>query len=91
MKKIILFLLLVILSRHAYAEWYQVEIIVFEHLYPDAGGEQWYNNKGLPDIRNSIELISQPLAEKDKLIPFLELSPGRYKLGGVYRTLRLSK
>ena len=91
MKKITLCLLLIILSTHANAEWYQVEIIIFENLYPDTGGEQWFNNQNLPDIKNSVELVSQPLTDAGKLIPFLELSPGKYKLGGVYRALRLSK
>ncbi|MCI0400159.1 MAG: peptidoglycan binding protein CsiV [Gammaproteobacteria bacterium] len=38
--------------------WYQLELIVFEQLKPDANGESWPSNPGFPDLDGSIELIS---------------------------------
>ena len=46
------------------AAWYQVELIVFRHLSPDTDGEVWYENPGLPERNQSIELISD-LAEAE--------------------------
>ena len=47
------------------AAWYQVEVIVFDQLFPDFDGERWYENPGLPDRDNSIELITE-LADGDE-------------------------
>jgi len=47
------------------AAWYQVEVIVFDQLSPDFDGELWYENPGLPDRDNSIELITE-LANGDE-------------------------
>ena len=41
------------------AAWYQVEVIIFDYLYPESDGEIWYENPGLPDRSESIELISE--------------------------------
>ena len=43
----------------ASAAWYQVEVIVFSQLSPDADGEVWYENPGLPERSQSIELITE--------------------------------
>ncbi len=43
------------------AAWYQVEVIVFDQLYPESDGEIWYENPGLPDRSESIELIGELL------------------------------
>jgi len=67
------------------AAWYQVEVIVFEYLYPELGEELWYENPGLPSRDDSIELIDArpdlleqdeenlpaPTAEKTELEPEL--------------------
>ncbi|MFT5134317.1 MAG: hypothetical protein ACI9SC_002792 [Gammaproteobacteria bacterium] len=41
------------------AAWYQVEVIVFDYLSPKFDGELWYENPGLPDRTDSIELITE--------------------------------
>ena len=43
----------------AHAAWYQVEVVVFNYLSPEFDGELWYENPGLPDRSNSIELITE--------------------------------
>jgi hypothetical protein len=48
-----------------YASWYQVEVIVFENLSPSFDGELWYENPGLPDRSDSIEIIAE-LAEDEE-------------------------
>ena len=40
------------------AAWYQVEVIVFSQLNPNTDGEIWYENPGLPERSESIELIT---------------------------------
>ena len=50
--------LLCLTGQPAVASWYQVEVIVFEHLRPDLGGEVWFENPGLPSRADSINLIS---------------------------------
>ncbi len=62
---VIIGLLVLFFISPANAAWYQVEIIVFEHLSPSADGELWYENPGLPDRSNSIELIAE-LAESQE-------------------------
>ena len=39
------------------APWYQVELIVFEHLATDYDGELWHENPGLPGRQDSIQLL----------------------------------
>ena len=91
MRGILTGILFILFTSHAHAAWYQVELIIFEHLYPDAGGEQWFNNQDIPDITKSIELVTEPPVNNQTLIPFLILPKSSYKLGGVYNVLRLSK
>jgi hypothetical protein len=87
MKKTLL-VLLIIFASHASANWYQVEMIVFEHLYPDTAGEQWFSNQGLPDITNSVELVTDQLRER---VAYQVLPSGRYKISGVYSALKSSR
>jgi len=87
MKKTLL-VLLIIFASHASANWYQVEMIVFEHLYPDRAGEQWFSNQGLPDITNSVELVTDQLRER---VAYQVLPSGRYKISGVYSALKSSR
>ena len=51
--------LFTIFASPSQAAWYQVEIIVFENLEADSNGELWYENPGLPDRTNTIELIAE--------------------------------
>lgn len=89
MNKIIVGLFCILISANvAAANWYQVEMIIFEHLNPDTGGEQWYNNKGLPDIANSVELVTDQAGD---LVAYQILSSGRYNISGVYSALKSSR
>lgn len=86
----------------ARASWFQVEVVIFAYTNPDSHGEIWYQNPGLPDQQNSIELITDaadPLAttapEQGSAgplrIPYRELPAARYRLEGVERVLKLSR
>ncbi len=82
------------------ADWYQVEVILFDYTEPDAEGEWWYENPGLPGRDQSIELIlgtadpeeGEPTSPADEadLIPYLALSKEDYRLVGVSRVLERS-
>ena len=85
MKKLLLGSLLLLFSNMAYAKWYQVEMVVFEHLIPDTSGEQW-NTDNVPDYSNAIELGTDP----DGSNAFKMLPSSRHKLGGVNKVLKLS-
>ena len=88
-------------SAPALADWYQVEVILFNYIKPDADNEWWYENPGLPGRDQTIELIMDtadpvagdavdPVDEAD-LMPYLALSKDRYRLAGVNRVLKLSR
>ncbi len=47
-----------------HADWYQVEVIVFEYLYPDTDGENWYVNPLLPSLQNSASLVTEKELEQ---------------------------
>jgi hypothetical protein len=67
------------------ASWYQVEVIVFDRLYPNLDGEQWQNEEF--KIRdNMVEL--QPDSAQEFAYKILNAS--RNRLGGVYRVLKSS-
>jgi hypothetical protein len=85
MKKLLLGSLLLLFSNLAYAKWYQVEMVVFEHLVADNSGELW-NTDDVPDYSASIELVT----EADGSSAFKRLPSSRYKLGGVNKNLKLS-
>ena len=85
LKKLLLGSLLLLFSNLAYAKWYQVEMVVFEHLVADTSGEMW-NSDDVPEYRNSIELVTDASGSN----AFKKLPPSRYKLGGVNRVLKLS-
>jgi len=85
MKQLLLGSLLLLFSNLAYAKWYQVEMVVFEHLVADNSGELW-NTDDVPDYGGSVELVT----EADGSNAFKMLPPSRYKLGGVNKNLRLS-
>ena len=86
---------LAFVAAPARAAWYQVEVVVFEAISPDADGEMWAENAGLPDASSAVELVA-PAAEAipaaaPGLIPFLALDPSWYRLDGVFRTLRTTR
>ena len=84
-KKILLGTFLLLFSNLAYAKWYQVEMIVFEHLIADTSGEFW-NTDDVPEYRNTIKLVTDTGGSN----AFKMLPSSRYKLGGVNRVLKLS-
>lgn len=73
------------------ASWYQVEVIVFDRLYPNLDGEQWQNeaftlNDNLLELQgNDAVSISE-----QGLVPYKVLNNSRNRLSGVYRVLKLS-
>ncbi len=85
MKKLLFATFLLLLSNSAFAKWYQVEMVVFENLSPDTGGELW-NTGNAPDYRNTVELLTDATASS----AFKVLPPSSYKLGGVDKVLKLS-
>jgi hypothetical protein len=85
MKQLLLGSLLLLFSNLAYAKWYQVEMVVFEHLVADNSGELW-NTDDVPDYSASVELGT----EADGSNAFKMLPASRYKLGGVNKNLKLS-
>jgi peptidoglycan-binding protein CsiV len=90
--KTIFILFALIFSQTALAEsWYQVEVIVFDRLYPDLDGEQWQNEEF--KIRdNMVELQpSNDIFNSDpELVPFMILDKKRNRMSGIYRVLKLS-
>ena len=82
----------------AYADdWYQVEVALFSFTEPDAGGELWYENPGLPARGQTIALITETLApqpeaasgalREEDLRPYLALPKREHRLAGVRRAL----
>ena len=102
--KQIYFLLFIIYfwPNPVFAEWYQVEVIVFDNLHPDSDGELWYKTPGLPDRNGSQELVLDKPDVEDidletqrdnskTLIPFKSLPKNKYRMDGIYRVLRYSE
>ena len=85
MIRILLVGFILVFSSHVFAKWYQVEMVVFEHLIPDSSGELW-NTGNVPDYSNAIELVTDP----DGYKAFKMLPSSRHKLGGVSKVLKLS-
>ncbi len=85
LKKLLLGSLLLLFSNLAYAKWYQVEMVVFEHLAVDASGEMW-NSDDVLEYRNAKQLVTDASGPN----AFKRLPPSRYKLGGVNKVLKLS-
>lgn len=88
MKKIFALLVLIVLTLDANASSYQVEIIIFEHLYQDSDGEIARIGLKLPDFENSIKLDENNTGNDST---FALLPAGLYKLGGVYNELKFSR
>lgn len=84
MKKLLLLILLSLPGFSAHAA-YQVEIIIFEHLFHDAEGEVSQIGLRIPDLNNTVQLSDAGDGS------FSLLPSSMYKLGGVYSELRASK
>ena len=68
--------------------WYQVEVIIFDRLAPDAGGEQWRDTPFiLPEDPVDPRAVEAP-AEALQPTPYRLLPPARHRLGGIYNVLR---
>jgi hypothetical protein len=87
MRKILLLLALSFLSINVQAA-YQVEIIIFEHLFHDAEGEVTHTGLKIPDLSKTIQLSSDTGGGDSA---FRLLPSSMYKLGGVYSELRSSR
>ena len=68
------------------AKRYQVEVIVFEHLSMNAGGEVWPEGDSVPQWDNALAIFNDAQDSR-----FSTLPNARYKMSGVYRVLRLSQ
>jgi hypothetical protein len=107
MKKIIFKLIcysFILWSSSAQAVWYQIELIVFENLYPDVDGELWYQKPELVGLDDAIvlkklhEVRALTTDEEDTsanpqelLYPYTILPDDNYRMNGIYRVLRLSR
>ena len=98
----IFFCLLSLFNAPAYAEdWYRVELVLFAYTKPDAGGEWWYENPGLPARDQTIGLVMETAGPEPgatagpprakRLKPYLALPKQDYRLAGVRRVLARSE
>ncbi len=86
MKKLLLGSFLLLFSNLAFAKWYQVEMVVFEHLTVDDSGEFW-NTGDVQDYSRAVELVT----DTDAPNAFKMLPSSSYELGGINKVLRLSR
>lgn len=68
-------------ASSAYANWYQVEVIVFEYLTPVTDGESWYVNPLLAPLTNSVELVEESDIDVDNNDPVTGIDPGTDETG----------
>lgn len=54
---LVLFLLMLAAMQTASAQWYQVELIVFEHINTGFDGEDWYNDPGMVPIIGTVKPV----------------------------------
>ena len=83
--------LLFLNSLTAFAEsWYQVEIIIFDRLYPDLSEERLSDEE--PAIRPDMtELYPYYVVGTDQgLIPYMIMDKKNNRMNGIYRVLKLS-
>jgi peptidoglycan-binding protein CsiV len=90
--KTIFILSFLIFSQLVSAEsWYQVEVIVFDRLYPNLEGEQWQNEElKVRDNMIELQLADATINSDQGLVPFMILNRSRNRLNGVYRNFKLS-
>ena len=84
MRATLFYLSLLCLPASAEAEsWYQVEVIIFDRLYPDSAGEQWRDTPFiLPD-----DPVEPRAALAGERLPYSLLPRARHRLGGIYNVL----
>ncbi len=101
---LLLMLTALLISSGVQAEWYQVEVIVFEHVNPGFDNEDWLKDPGLVPLNDTVSPV-----DTSQLVPNLPVSytPGpalpppwvayeimpasSYKLQGIYQSLRQSR
>ena len=90
--KLILAIVFLFLSHTVTAaSWYQVEVIVFDRLYPNLDGEQWQNEEfKMRDNLVELESATAVLDSEQNLVPYMILDINRHRLNGVNRVLKLS-
>lgn len=85
--------------------WYQVEAIIFEHTSPDSGNEYWDSEPGLVPLTDSVIPVHEIIHETElnagdevlvenpppRLVPYMLLPAKKYRLEGVYQSLRQSR
>ena len=83
--------LLFFLTSNAFAaSWYQVEVVVFDRLYPDLDGEQWRHEE-YKQRDNMVELrTGDEVSASDGQVPYMVLPSSRNRLSGVYNILKRS-
>ncbi|MEM6998325.1 MAG: CsiV family protein [Pseudomonadota bacterium] len=85
--KFLFFAVFLIFSQSVLAaSWYQVEVVVFDRLYPNLDGEQWQNEEFI--MRDN--LVELEPASAEEFIPYKVLNKSRNRLAGVYRVMKLS-
>jgi hypothetical protein len=103
--KLVLLVVLLASAEMASAQWYQVEIIVFEQVNPVLGDEDWYKDPGLVPLIGTVKpvypLTTLPVSETEILpgqqsvvkprVAYAILPEDKYKLQTVYQTLRQSR
>jgi len=90
MRKTLLLIMLSLASFNVRAAWYQVEIIIFENLYPQSDGEVWSEPRELPTLGDAVELAPVDAAGHSP-VAFKKLRSSRFKLGGVHKELSFSR
>ena len=89
MKTLLCCLSLLCLPALAEAEaWYQVEVIIFDRLTPDAGGEQWRDTPFILPDDPVDPRAAEALAGTMAPVPYRLLPPARHRLGGIYNVFR---
>lgn len=90
MRKALLLIVLSLASLNVRAAWYQVEIIIFENLYPQSDGELWSDPRELPVLGDAVELAPVDAVGNDP-VAFKKLRSSQFKLSGVYKELSFSR
>lgn len=102
--KLVLLMVLLASAEMASAQWYQVEVIVFEQVNPGLDDEDWYKDPGLIPLIGTVKPVypvtpapvqqaEQPPGQQSLVkprIPYAILPEEKYKLQTVYQSLRQS-
>lgn len=104
---IVLLVVYLVCTGAASAEWYQVELIVFENINAGFDNEDFYKDPGLVALNNTVKPVDTNLAlpgtnsvqgpdpatstAVKPLVPYEVLPESRYQLQGIYQALRQSQ